>query len=56
MTKFFIIGKKEYKKKYDKILQKKPYNDLEKRYEFVSYDSIINYYNIALQNEKLKFY
>ena len=55
-TIFFIVGRAEFEKKFHKIIKKKPYNDIENRYKFISYDRIIKYYETKLKEEKLKFY
>ncbi len=39
---FILLGEKNLKKKFQKIINKKPYNEILNRYKFVSYDSIIN--------------
>lgn len=55
-TNFFIIGKKEFEKKFKNIILKKPYNSIEKRYKFIDYDKIIKLYKSALEKERLRFY
>lgn len=55
-TDFFIIGKKEFEKKFKKIILKKPYNSIKKRYKFINYDKIIELYKSALEKERLRFY
>lgn len=56
-TQFFIIGKKQFENKFNKIKQQKPYNALdERRYTFKNYDEIIDFYKMRLAVEKSKFY
>lgn len=57
-AKFFIIGrdKSTFENKFNKILQKKPFNTCKDRYEFISYEKIIASYNAALKKSDLMFY
>ena len=52
----YIVGKKKFKNKYEKILNKKPFNRHSDTYQFIDYDRIISYYKSILEKEKLKFY
>ncbi len=55
-TMFYIVGKPDFERKFNKIIARKPYNEIYKRYKFISYDTIIELYNKTLEREKLKFY
>jgi len=55
-TKFFLIGKKEFRKKFNKIVNTKPFNEMPNRYNFKSYEEIIDFYEKKVEIEKIKFY
>jgi len=53
-VKFYIIGPKEYSKKFYSKIEKKPYEAFKERFLFRDYDTMIDFYEHAVKYEKLK--
>ena len=47
---FFILGKREYKKKIDKEIKREPYIRVQNRYKVREYDDIIELYKNPMAN------
>jgi len=52
-TKFFIIGPADVLKKYEKEVQKSPFNAIQQKYRFRSYDDLRRIYVAASDYRKL---
>lgn len=53
---FYIIGKENDINRFTSKVNREPYNIIEKRYIYKSYDEIIDYYNKRLEIEILSFF
>lgn len=53
---FIIVGKDEFRNKFVKRMQQKPFNEFTNRYIFKSYDELMIYYEKKLEIEKIDFF
>jgi len=53
-VKFYIIGPKEYSKKFYSKIEKKPYEKFKERFLFRDYDIMIDFYEHAVKYEEIK--
>jgi hypothetical protein len=54
--KFYIVGRKEHKQKFDETIVRQPYVLIRDRYEYKNYEEIVEFYRKRLEIEEMQFF